>query len=242
MKTVAAIPVKNKIEWTAPLIEHLLLGDSIDEVWVYDNGSDDITPKWVHHRMQIDSRLKLVASDGMRLYDMWNHMIKQASTMDDQVNLAILNNDIRLPINAVSDMSRIMRENGYTIATIDPSRNAIYTPSIKNYTGGSLLARPMNPYPEKVKPSQRIGFAFVVAAEFWKDEEYAIHPDFVLWWGDDDLFLRNAKMGGTACWVRGIGCDHAESITTNENSDRYESIEKDRAIFKKMVEDGCYNG
>jgi GT2 family glycosyltransferase len=241
MKTIAAIPVKNKIQWTAPLIEHLLLGDSVDEIWVYDNGSYDITPKWVYHRMQIDSRLKLIDATGMRLYDMWNHMIKTASVLENQVNLAILNNDIRLPINAISDMSRVMRDGNYTIATIDPSRNAIYTPSIKNYSGGSLLSRPIEPYAEKIKPEKRIGFAFVVAAEFWRDEEYAIHPDFILWWGDDDLFLRNAKMGGASCWVRGVGCDHAESITTNENPDRHESIERDRATFKKMKESGCYN-
>jgi GT2 family glycosyltransferase len=242
MKNIAAIPVKNKIEWTAPLIEHLLLADTLDEVWLYDNGSTDLTNDWVLHRMKTDRRLKLINAAGMRLYDMWNHMIKTASVLDSQVNLAILNNDIRLAPNAIYDMSTIMRLSNYTIATIDPTLTSIFTPAINEYKGGSTLARPIDPYPEKVTPDKRIGYAFVVAAEFWKDKEYAIHPDFIIWWGDDDLFLRAAKDGATICLVRGIGCDHAESRTLNEDPNRNTNIEIDRETFKRMKDNGCYNG
>lgn len=210
---IAAIPVKNKIEWTAPLVEHLLLHDDLDQVWIYDNGSKDITSEWVENRRNIDNRLSITYTPNMRLYDMWNDMILRAAEEYPSSNLAILNNDIRLPPYAIRDMSLMMRKENYQIAAVDPTRTGLYTFSIGWWDLSRALPHPIIPYCEEMYIGDRIGWAFVVAAEFWKDEKYAIHPDYVHYFGDDDLYRRVMDRGGRAAICRGIGCDHAESVT-----------------------------
>lgn len=234
MKTIAAIPTKNKIEWTAPLIEHLLLAEELDEVWLYDNGSTDITKEWIHNRLQIDKRLVYVESSNMRLYDMWNHMIKTASVLDDKVNLAILNNDIRLPHNSISTMSSLMRKEKYNLVAVDPARPAIFTKTINIYGGENTVPVPINPFIEKMGPKNRIGWAFVMSAEWWKDQEFAIHPEYIIWYGDNDLYWRTHKRGGKIGWVRGIGCDHAIEQSDSEYPQKWEHAAIDSNTFKKM--------
>ena len=227
---IAAIPVKNKIEWTAPLVEHLLLHDEIDQIWVYDNGSTDLTAKWLDHRSQIDFRLMRIPSRGVPLYSMWNDMVKEASQYE-MCNLAILNNDIRLPPYAIRDMSLKMRESNYKIAAVDPTRTGLYTFSIGWWDLSRALPQPIKPYCENMHIGDRIGWAFVVAAEFWKDEPFAVHPDYVHYFGDDDLYRRTMDRDGNACIVRGIGCDHAESQTGGVDVEQWN---KDEATYRKL--------
>lgn len=231
---IAAIPVKNKIEWTAPLVEHLLLHDELERVWVYDNGSTDDTIVWIKNRQRIDPRLSLIEVPGLRLYDIWNRAIKDANTFcfkNEKCNLAILNNDIRLPPYAIRDMTALAREGNFQIAAVDPTRTGLYTFSIGWWDLSRALPPPIEPYCEKMHLGDRIGWAFVVATEFWKDEEYAIHPDFVHYFGDDDLYRRAMERGGNACVVRGIGCDHAESVTGGVN---VEVWNKDEETFRRI--------
>ena len=234
MKTIAAIPTKNKLEWTAPLIEHLLLAEELDEVWLYDNGSTDSTKLWVEHRALIDKRLKYVDASSMRIYDMWNDMIKQSSTLDSKVNLAILNNDIRLPHNSIKIMSELMRKERYSLIAIDPARPALYTPTINIYGGDNTVPTPIKPFIKKVGPKNRIGWAFVVTAEWWKDEQFAIHPDYIIWYGDDDLYLRTSLRGGKIGWAIGVGCDHAMEQSDSEYPDKWEHAAIDKETFHKM--------
>jgi GT2 family glycosyltransferase len=215
---IAAIPVKNHLKWTAPLVESLLLGDRVDEIWIYDNGSIDKTMSWVIHRSKTDERLKYIDATEWKFYDMWNHMIKTAAELGE-VKLAILNNDIRLPHMALKTMAENMGD--YKIATIDKTRDSF-----------DLIE---GPAPKQVDWLHRAGWAFMVDADFWKDQEYAIHPDFIIWWGDDDLYRRAESRGGKICAMVGIGCDHAISATDTEYSgDKQEHIEIDRATFSRI--------
>lgn len=222
---IAAIPVKNKIEWTAPLVEHLLLHDDLDQIWIYDNGSTDITREWVENRKNIDQRITIFDVPDMKIYDMWNDMILIAAEEYKTSNLAILNNDIRLPPYAIRDMSLMMRKEDYQIAAVDPTRTGLYTFSIGWWDLSRALPHPIQPYCERLHIGDRIGWAFVVAAEFWKNEKYAIHPDYIHYFGDDDLYRRAMHRGGNACIVRGIGCDHAESTTGGIDGDLWKHDE-----------------
>lgn len=228
---IAAIPVKNKIEWTAPLVEHLLLHDDIDQVWVYDNGSTDLTGDWVNNRRNLDQRVSITYAPQMRIYDMWNDMILRAAEEYSSCNLAILNNDIRLPPYAIRDMSLLMRKGDYKIAAVDPTRTGLYTFSIGWWDLSRALPHPINPYCEEMRIGDRIGWAFVVAAEFWRDEKYAVHPDFVHYFGDDDLYRRAMDRGGRAFIARGIGCDHAESASGGGDVDLWK---KDEELYMRL--------
>lgn len=213
---VAAIPVKNNLKWTAPLIDSLLLGDEVDEIWVYDNGSTDQTRYWITTQQNIWSRLKYVDASQMRFYDMWNDMIKRAADIGG-VKLAILNNDIRLPHMALKTMADHMGK--YSIAFIDKERSSFMP--IENV------------YTQKVSAYwYRCGWAFMVDADFWKGQQFAIDPRFKLWYGDDYLYRRTLERGGQVCTVIGVGCDHAISQTPVEEKE--EIIRHDKELFESL--------
>lgn len=218
---VAAIPVRNNLKWTAPLVEQLLLGDEIDEVWVYDNGSTDATRYWVKHQQALSTRLKYIDASKMKFYEMWNHMIGTAANIGG-VKLAILNNDIRLPHMALKTMADNM--NRYKIVTIDTERGS-FDPIV-------------DPHPEKIGGWwHRVGWAFMIDADFWKREPFAIDPRFELWYGDDYLYRRTMERGGKVARMVGVGCDHAVSVTTASELDlEYkEAITKaDRELFDHL--------
>jgi hypothetical protein len=215
---IAAIPVKNQLKWTAPLIEGLLIGDQIDQLWIYDNGSTDNTKIWLTNRSRIDSRIKYVDTAGSRIYDMWNDMILTASKIDN-AKLAILNNDIRLPFMALKMMAFCMQD--YQALMIDKTKSSFDQVS--------------NVYVEDADWTQKTGWAFMIDAGFWKGQKYAIHPGLRFWWGDDDLFRRCQGGGGKIGIVRNIGCDHVEHSSDEEyDGDRIQDIEHDRQFFKTL--------
>lgn len=219
MKVVAAIPVRNQLKWTAPLVESLLIGDQIDELWLYDNGSTDFTPIWAQHRANLDSRLIYVNASEMRLYDMWNDMILTASEVGG-VRLAILNNDIRLPFGAIRKMAELM--DGYQMAMIEKDRS-------------SFAGIDPNAHAKQTHWNHRVGYAFMVEADFWKGQQYAIHPDYIIWWGDDDLFRRCETGGGKICRIVGVGCDHSEWSSDPEyRGDKWRDVEIDRETYRRM--------
>jgi glycosyltransferase involved in cell wall biosynthesis len=236
MKTVAAIPTLNAIEWVAPLVEHILLNDEVDEVWVYDNGCTDQTADWVRNRRLMDKRLFLIDARGMGLYQMWNDMVNKANELDDQVNLAFLNSDIRLPPKAIFNMSRLMREGDYQLATVDPTISGLYSQHFIewNVQMHTFYKNIVKPYAEMRPPGKPVGWAVVIAAEFWKDQPYAVHPSYQWWYGDDDLFKRAYARGAKICIVRGIGSDHLGASSDAHNPRKQEMIDSDTKIFNKM--------
>lgn len=218
---VAAIPVRNNLKWTAPLVEGLLLGDQVDEVWIYDNGSTDLTPFWVASRRLTDSRLKYFPAHDMRFYEMWNDMIRKAADIGG-VRLAILNNDIRLPHMALKTMADNM--GNYDIVTIDTTRSSF---------------QPIeNVHVQKIGGWwYRVGWAFMVRADFWKHIHNPIDPRFNLWYGDDYLYRTLMERGGRVGTMVGVGCDHAVSITTNTEIEiaRKEAITAaDKELFDSL--------
>ncbi len=220
-KIIAAIPVRNNLKWTAPLVEQLLLGDDVTEVWIYDNGSRKDTEEWVKNRALIDSRLMYLDMKHLRLYDMWSRMIKEAATIKD-CRLAILNNDIRLPHMALKIMAESM--DGYQIATVDPSKSS--------FDPIEALAA------IEVNWQDKVGYAFMVDPEFWKDVQDPIAPSLRIWWGDDDLFRRAQERGGRICRLMGLGINHSQMSSDSEYpGDKWADVELDRAEFARLWND-----
>lgn len=212
---IAAIPVRNAFIWTRDLVTTLLHDDDVDELWLFDNGSTDETSAWAASLARNDSRLIVSDRPNARLYGMWNEMISRASLKND-AKLAILNNDIRMRPKALTDM-RVAME-GYDLAFID--RDATVD------VDGSLAPRPCS-------WQERTGWAFMVRADFWKHQAYAIDPGLRIWWGDDDLARRASVRGARLCIVQGLGCHHHESQTLYPG-DLQADVEHDREYFAKL--------
>ena len=215
---IAAIPVKNNLKWTAPIVEQLLLGDDIDYLWIYDNGSTDGTRAWIENRQNLDARLVYIDASMMRFYEMWNDMINMANAYDGS-KLAILNNDLHLPHMALKTMADNLGD--YTIGTIDTQRVSI------NGVGHVHIT-------EITDYRHRVGWAFMVNADFWKDVEFPIDPRFNLWYGDDYLYRRTMELGGRVCTVNGVGCDHAVSQSHDQYQNLNPDIEADKELFYSL--------
>lgn len=212
---IAAVTCKNELCWTAPLVEGLLVADQVDEVWLYDNGSTDNTRAWAEHRALLDPRLKFFDMSHLRLFHMWNDMINRAKKIGG-VKLAILNNDLRLPFNAIKAMADLVGE--YQIVNIDPDKDG--------FSPIGLV------YPEQINWWERDGYAFVLDVDFWKYESLAIAPTLKIWWGDDDLYRRCQARGGKIARARGVGCNHAVSQTDGHYvGDKWRDVEEDRDEF-----------
>lgn len=232
MKTIAVIPTVNTLGLVAPLAEQLLTGDEVDELWLYDSGQDR-TREWAEHRSKIDTRLRWFDASGQGIYDLWNRAILYNS--DQETNVAILNSDIRLPISAVKDMCSLMRGGGYQLATIDPWRPAWYSQHHQKWNHSlHEITFPIAPHAIDSPPEYVVGWAFVVAAEFWANEPFAIYPGFQWWYGDDDLFRRTVLRGGRICRCVGIGSDHIGSASDHSNIDKQKKIEADAELFSAV--------
>lgn len=213
---IAAIPVKNNLKWTAPLVDSLLFGDQVDEIWIYDNGSTDATKWWIEIQQKTWVKIKYVDASKMRFYEMWNDMIRRAGEIGG-VRLAILNNDIRLPHMALKTMADNM--GNCDIVTIDTTRSSFQP--IEDVHINKISAW-----------WYRVGWAFMVKADFWKGEDFAIDPRFNLWYGDDYLYRRTLERGGRVGTMVGVGCDHAVSQT--EFPDKEAKTAEDKALFDSL--------
>lgn len=215
---VAAIPVRNSLEWTRSLVSFLLDGDEVDEVWLFDNGSSDGTSEWAASLAAVDLRLKVSTRPQAWLYGMWNEMVSRASARPGTV-LALLNNDIRLPTGGLRQMYLAME--GYEMAFIDADRDP---------------SDPLQAKPVAADWWDRTGWAFMLRADFWRGQPFAVDPGLRLWWGDDDLARRAQARGGRLCRMQGVGCFHAES-QSEYPGDRRAAIEHDRSYFRRIWND-----
>ena len=212
---VAAIPVRNALEWTQPLVESMLDGDAVDQVWLFDNGSTDDTADWAATLAIADTRLKVSTRPRERLHGMWNEMVSRASGMPG-THLAILNNDIRLHPETLRRMRDEMGD--FDLAFIDREIGAEAPTDVRAIPASW---------------TERTGWMFMIRADFWRGQPFAIDPGLRWWWGDDDLARRAQGRGGRLCTLEGLGCSHA--ISQSEYvGDRLSDIEHDRAYFSRL--------
>jgi GT2 family glycosyltransferase len=215
---IAAIPVRNELEWTQPLVESILASNDADQVWLFDNGSTDGTFEWATHLASTDARFTVSQRPSARLYGMWNEMVSRATFIENSM-LAILNNDIRLARGALRRMSLGMH--GHDLGFVDRQLDD---------TGvGEVRAMPAH-------WGQTTGHAFMLRSSFWVGEPYAIDPGLRIWWGDDDISRRAQARGARLCIVEGIGCFHAESKTTYPGN-MHADVEHDREYFHRIWND-----
>lgn len=201
--------------WTKPLVESLLDGNAVDQVWLFDNGSTDETVAWTEALAAQDQRFMVSKRPNARLYGMWNEMVSRASGIPG-TSLAILNNDIEISPLALREMQRAME--GFDLAFVDRE--------IGLSQASQALAVPASWL-------QRTGWAFMLRADFWRSEAFAIDPGLRIWWGDDDLARRAEARGARLCVIEGIGVAHEVSQSVYPG-DIAGDIEHDREYFDRI--------
>jgi GT2 family glycosyltransferase len=228
--TFVVIPVKGHQHFTDDLLAQLYEQGGYDRIFVYDNASG--TPDAYKPVEERDDTLVIPAA-GKTIHKMWNAGIRQAIGTVTRCNVAILNNDLIVGDQFLTEMAKGLRCHPQLVAVSG------------NYDGRD--------FPEYVQAVQGIaagrmdgsgglaGFAFMVRGEAFQAGLPMFDEQFELWYGDNDFVLNIDRMGGVIGIVRDAHVTHigGGSNTSGDGTSRLGSpelaamAERDRVKFEK---------
>jgi hypothetical protein len=204
---------------TADLIETLLGEPDVNEIRIFDNSDthsgidalDGYKRKGVHFIWQ----------PGETIYRAWNECIQLAGSAG--VRALILNDDVRIAPGTSAYMAACLDKSGAGVAGTDP-------------TVGSRAVIPDAMVGERVRGTFRhggiTGNAFMIDPGVdWPHT--LVHPDFVWWFGDDDLMFRVEKRA-TLCRCIGLGVEHIGGASSAAHPVVLESVERDRELLRAL--------
>lgn len=201
--THVVIPTRDRLDLCAELTTELILQYEFDKMWVCDN--TDAQDAGDH--LMLDRRLEIIPAPTMKIYEMWNEgwlrSIRSTKNVGDPVNVAILNDDIRVPDSFLGSLAHALRapEND-DVWCVYPD----YTLPLAVGNEVTCVTRTGNTTFRKGGMS---GWAFMIKGEKhdtanlpWIDERFQ-------WWcGDDDLAEQIVQCGGEIARVDGLPCEH----------------------------------
>lgn len=204
------IPTIGESPYLPLLVRSLQDDDAVQCIDLYINEQDAI--ERVADLLDND-KVYLHPAEPRALYPSWNDAIRRAR--ETGVKLAILNDDIALPIpNSISRALQVWDEHP-EVAVLGFD----HTDTIKS---GLRFCR--GSYRHGGVP----GFAFMV------DPTKVVEADerFQWWGGDDDIFFHAERDGHklARCWVR---VQHSAETTASKRSWTHEVRDADRAFMKK---------
>lgn len=200
--TYAVIPVRDRHDMTSALLEQLAL--PADRVILIDNGST--TPA----RDVFEGRARVVEHPERNISAIWNAGLDLiAAEQPGPHNVAILNNDLNVPPGFLSGLANGLRARpDHLIAYPDHERRL---PAGLCDPGGRMS-----------------GYAFMLRGE----AGLRLDPQFVWWYGDDDLARRARQQGRVVC-VGGLHLNHlAANQSTQADLMLQATTNRDRARFE----------
>jgi GT2 family glycosyltransferase len=189
--TFVVIPVKERLDLTRPLVEHLAREGGYETLFVLDNGSGDGTAEWLRRR-PVHTMVQGVDAAGLSIYGMWNLGVRLARDRHPSANVAILNNDIRPGPQFVSRLAAGLR-----------SRPDLWVVS-PNYDHRPV--RGVQYVQSTFKRGGVAGFAFMARGEAF--DEICFDEGFHWWYGDDDFVAQVEARGGRAGIVGEATVEH----------------------------------
>lgn len=211
---IAAVPMRDHVELTERLVQSILAGGETDRVIVFDNDSRSQAARttWLRQSERVSWRQR--SGNGI-IYQLWNEAWRDAlglwRSTGQLVDLAILNNDIVLPPDAMGLMSRALRAAPADIW-------AVY-PDYRLPLGESTCAEP--PELERTWGTYNLGglsgFAFMLRPELHDEAGWPFIDERFEWLcGDGDLVQEMQRLGGQAGRVLGLPCQHSPRTTSTD--------------------------
>ena len=224
-RTVAIIPVKDKLHYTKGVVRQLLDDDGCDEIIVVDNGSKQATQKWL-----AGQDVTTIEMPGAGIHAMWNYATSYAlSKARGPVNLLYLNNDLRLGDGFCGGLAEALRNGPPELVAVCPNYDGrdgqgverLQSISANRYDGTGGLC----------------GFAFMVRSELFTQAGYRFPEDCMWWFGDNDLTLTiDTLLGGWYGMVHGVEVEHLDGggRTGDWSSDEMQpQLAADKAAFEE---------
>lgn len=234
--THVVIPTRDRLDLCAELTTELILQYEFDHMWVFDNS--DAQDAADH--LMLDQRLHVVPARGWGIYGMWNYGWKKAldetrgimSDTNAPLNLAILNDDIKVPDGFLSLLARPLRlpENDdvwcvypdYNASLEDWDDYAEWIPDQLNRTGNATFRK-----------GGMCGWAFMLKGEkHFTDDLPFVDEQFEWWCGDDDLAQQIVKCGGEIARVDGLPLDHVSEATARLHPELHAAKSRDIERFR----------
>jgi glycosyltransferase involved in cell wall biosynthesis len=200
--TYAVIPVRDRHELTTALIPQL--GLPSERIIIVDNGST------MPAREVFAGAARVIEHPERNISAMWNAGLELASAeQPGPHNVALLNNDLRVPPEFLVGLA-----NGLRAA---PNHLIAYPDHERRLPAG--VCDPVG---------RMSGFAFMVRGE----SGLRLDPQFVWWYGDNDLEHR-ARRGGKVVCVGGVYLEHLESNAATAASPELTAITRaDQARYE----------
>ena len=218
----------NLHERTALVIRDLR-DDDFDQLVIFDHGSDEpATLEWLHevgHRPKITvDRRGIIPEES--LYRAWNDTIRYAlARFDDaEVDVVLLNNDVRLPPGFIRFLTKAMRSGDPRVVIAYPDAR------VKRSAGVPRRIR-LTPTRGLHADGGMTGWAFAVRAEVFRGEIPFIDERLKFYSGDRDLVHAVESRGYTAARVEGLPCDHDLGATRKRRRDLIEQQRRDMALW-----------
>lgn len=202
------VPFKDKPELTCALIEQLSVNGGFDSLLLFDNGSTEESALAVTNALRRllpgMGQYHSIARPGASLTEMWNEGWELALMLAPKhatVDLAILNNDLRIPEGFLQRMSHELRKGALAepLWMVGPDWR---------------IGRPHN-VPGEVELVEGTfrhggihGAAYMVKAEARRHGLPPIDEQFAWWANDDDLVFSILAAGYKVGRIRGLGFEH----------------------------------
>lgn len=226
VKNFAVIPVRDHLALTKSLVRQLREQGELEKIIVVDNGSANKTREW------LEKQDDLVVLDGgnLGIHEMWNLGVEWVIEHGGQrrnVNIAFLNNDLRLGKSFVARLSDALRSDKDLVAVSG------------NYDGRErgegLYQRTEDICADRYDGTGGFaGFAFMVRGE-WFQSGYRFPQECRWWYGDNDLVRAAGVAGGHAGIAYLAEVEHlgGGGQTAGDWSRYADQLERDRAAFEE---------
>jgi hypothetical protein len=157
---------------------------------------------------------------------MWNDAWRNCREQGRPIELAILNDDVDLPLGALGELSRRLRR--------VPDVGVVYVDKNRSPEQGCAPGPLVDTAGRTVKEDGLQGHAFMLKAEL----EVPYVDERLRWWyGDDDLAMKFHLAGYGVCRAVGIGCRHVGGGNQSGQRIRDELAtlkEGDLAVYKSV--------
>ncbi len=227
--TFVVIPVKGKQHFTEAIIGQLQEQGGFDRIFLYDN-ADTQDERYEYHEQPWVVK---IPAKGMNIHEMWNAGIKKALAENERCNIAILNNDLELGPDFLTEMADGLRAHPSIAAVSGNYDNREFVEKVQAVKG--IAAG------REDGTGGFAGFAMMFRGELFAAGCPLFDEELQFWYGDNAMLMELEKAGATYGIVRDAHVKHigGGSQTSGDGKGHRLTpelaavVEQDKAVFER---------